>query len=61
MEYDIKKTIDLLFKIHIVFDLRFDANLKYMFEFLQYYVYNMRENDIKPTTRMKDISNKLNN
>lgn len=59
--YDINKTIDLLFKVHIIFGLKFDANLKNMFEFLQYFVYNIREKDLSPTTRMKDIFKKLTN
>lgn len=53
------KAIDLLFKVHIVFGLKFNANLKYMFEFLQYFVYNIREKDLNPSTRMKDIFNRL--
>lgn len=58
-DFDILQTIDLLFKVHLMFDSNFDPSLKNMFNFLQFFVYEIKSKNVKPTTGMKDIFNKL--
>lgn len=58
-EFGILETFDLLFKIHKVFNLSFEVNLKNMFCFIQNYVYKQIDRDMKPTNRMTDIFSKL--
>lgn len=61
-DFDIIQTIDLLFKIHIMFGTEFDPNLKNVFRFLQYFIYGIpAKTAIKPSNRMKEIYNELNN
>lgn len=60
-DFDILRTMDLLFKIHLIFNIDFDPGVKYFFDFLCYFVYDIGSaRNIKPTNKMKDIFNKLN-
>lgn len=45
----------MLFKIHKVFDLKFELNLKNMFCFVQHYIYKQIEKELKTTNRMTEI------
>lgn len=59
-ENDIVSTLDLLFKIHFVFNLQFETNLKGFFQFLEFFFYNL-ESNIIITPRMREIKIKLTN
>lgn len=53
------ETFDMLFKIHKIFDLQFELNLKNMFCFVQHYIYKQTEKELKPTNRMTEIFDML--
>lgn len=58
-KFGILETFDMLFKIHKIFDLNFDVNLKNMFFFIQNEIYGQADADFEPTNRMDEISNML--
>lgn len=58
-KFGILETFDMLFKIHKIFDLNFDVNLKNMFFFIQNEIYKQADVDFEPTNRMDEISNML--
>lgn len=49
----------MLFKIHKIFNLNFDVNLKNMFFFIQDEIYKQTDIDFVLTNRMAEISNML--
>lgn len=59
-DYSFTQAIDLLFKVHIVFNNAFDSNLINFFMFLKYFVYEIEfGNSYSPSTKMKEIFNKM--
>lgn len=58
-QFSILETFDMLFKIHKIFNLNFDVNLKNMFFFIQDEIYKQTDVDFEPTNRMGEISNML--
>lgn len=57
--YDLIQVIDLYFKIHFVFNLNFEPNLAPMLNFFKYFVYELRNDNFTPPTKMLDIWNRL--
>lgn len=53
------ETFDFYFKIHKIFNLEFDSNLKGMMNYVQYYLYNIDEKKSNPTTGMSRIHVKV--
>lgn len=58
-KFGILETFDMLFKIHKIFNLNFDVNLKNMFFFIQDEIYKQTDIDFVLTNRMAEISNML--
>lgn len=57
--FGILETFDLFYKIHKVFNLKFEVNLKNMFCFIQNHIYKQTDKELKPTNRMTEIFSKL--
>lgn len=56
---NILQTFDIYFKVHKIFNLNFDKNIMNAMHFVQYYVYKMEEDNVKMTTRMEDVYNRI--
>lgn len=61
-DFDVAQLLDLFYKVHIVLNINFDANLHKMMMFLQALVFKFREgkNSYKPTAHMLEIFDELN-
>lgn len=59
-KFGILETFDMLFKIHKIFNLNFDVNLRNMFFFIQNEIYKQSDVDFELTNGMDEISNMLN-
>lgn len=56
---NIATAFDLLFKCHFVFDVQYNDNLKYFFQFIQSYFYKIELGEI--TSRIREIRTKFEN
>lgn len=52
---------DLFWKVHKVFNLDFDPNLKPMMKFIQHFIFCIETKRCNVTPRMKDLFNGLSN
>lgn len=57
--YEIIRTFDCLFKIHKVFNMDFDKNIINAMNFVQNYVYKIKDRTVKISPRMEDIYNRV--
>lgn len=57
-EYNFAETFDFYFKCHKIFNIKFNPVLINMMNFVQHFLYNIEDKDVKPTTRMFEIYNK---
>lgn len=57
--FDIVSTFDVFFKIHKIFNLHFEPNIKNAMNFAQHFLYGFKERGLKMTTRMEDIFNRV--
>lgn len=57
--FDIGQTFDMFFKLHKVFNLNFEPNIKNAMNFVQHFIYGFKERGIKMTTRMEDVYNRV--
>lgn len=53
------QTVDLYFKLHHVFEIKFDERLQNVMSFLKFYAFKMKEAARKPTTRMIELHDHL--
>lgn len=58
-QFTFGETFDLFFKMHKVFHLTCDAQLKYVFNFIEHFIFDIDDKKNKPTTRMKEIYCKI--
>lgn len=58
-EFSFSMVIDLYFKLHHIFEMKFDERLQNAMFFLKHYVYKMKEGAKKPSTKMIDLHNHL--
>lgn len=58
-DFDAIRTFDVFFKLIKIFDLHFDKNIVPMMNFIQHFIYKLLDNEIKPTTRMQDVFNRM--
>lgn len=59
-EFAFQQVIDLYFKLHHVFEIKFDDRLKNTFDFIQYYLYGLKKRACNPTTKMIELHHRLN-
>lgn len=57
--FSFAQTIDLYFKIHEIFGIKFDERLQHAMFFLKHYIYKMKEGNRKPTTKLIELYNRL--
>lgn len=57
--FDFILLLDLFFKVHKLFNLNYFANIMNAFNFFEYYVYEMKSADIKPSIKMLNLSSGL--
>lgn len=57
--FSFAQTIDLYFKIHEIFGIKFDERLQHAMFFLKHYIYKMEEGNRKPTTKLIELYNRL--
>lgn len=57
--FDIGLTFDVFFKLHKIFNLNFEPNIKNAMNFVQHFVYGFKERGVKMTTRMEDVHNRV--
>lgn len=53
------ETIDLYFKIHEIFGIKFDERLQQAIFFLKHYIFKMKEGNRRPTTKLIELHNHL--
>lgn len=58
-DFTFAQTIDLFFKIHDIFEIKFDERLQNAIFFLKHYTYKMKQGKMKPTTKMIELYNHL--
>lgn len=58
-DFTFDQVIDMLFKIHYVFEIKFDERLQNMMYFLKNYVYKMCDRNRKPTTKLIELHERL--
>lgn len=59
VDFDAAQTFDLFLKLHFVFDTEFQTNLIPMVNFLLHFVFQMKVPKFVPSTKMKEVFNKL--
>lgn len=59
-EFGFHQVIDLYFKLHHLFEIKFDDRLKNTFDFIQHYLYKLNHGACKPTTKMIELHHRLN-
>lgn len=57
--FSFAQTIDIYFKIHEIFGIKFDERLQCVMFYLKYYVYKMKEGNRKPSTKIIELHNHL--
>lgn len=58
-DFTFAQTIDLFFKIHDIFEIKFDERLQNAIFFLKHYTYKMKQGKMNPTTKMIELYNHL--
>lgn len=53
------ETLDLYFKLHHVFEIKFDERLQNVMFFMKHYWFKMKDGAKKPTTKMIELQNYL--
>lgn len=53
------QVFDWFFKVHKIFNLRFDPNLNPMMGFVQKFIYGIKSKSFKATNRMNELNNSL--
>lgn len=60
MDWSFTQVVDIFFKIHFVFKIEFDENIKNMMFFFKRFFYGLIiEKKKKPTTRMRDLFDRV--
>lgn len=58
--WDFLQVIDLFFKIHMVFNIKFEINIAPAMKFLGHFMYEMGTDEFKQTLRVSDFYSKFN-
>lgn len=59
VNFTFPEVFDIYYKVHKIFDLCFEPNLRNMMFFIENYIYKIEEGIKKPTNRMLDIFNQI--
>lgn len=59
LDFSFAQTIDIYFKIHEIFGIKFDERLQFAMFYLKHYVYKMKEGNRKPSTKLIELHNHL--
>lgn len=57
--FSFMETLDLYFKLHHVFEIKFDERLQNVMFFLKHYMFKMKDGTKKPTTKMIELHDYL--
>lgn len=57
--FSFMETLDLYFKLHHVFEIKFDERLQNVMFFMKHYWFKMKDGAKKPTTKMIELQNYL--
>lgn len=58
-QWDFNQIVDLFFKVHMVFDIKFEINIKPTMTFLAAFLYKFEGSAFKPTLSMTNWNNKI--
>lgn len=59
LDFSFAQAIDIYFKLHDIFEIKFDERLQAAMYFLKHYIFGMKEGSRKPTTKMIELHNYL--
>lgn len=58
-DFSFEQVIDVFFKMHYVFEIKFDERLENTMYFLKNFTYKMNDRIRKPTTKMIELHDRL--
>lgn len=56
---DIISTVDLFYKIHKVFNIAYDKHIKQMMLFLEYFIYQVKENEKQLSLNTRRVGERI--
>lgn len=59
-EWNFNQVVDLFFKVHVVFHIKFEVNIRPAMIFFAAFLYEFKRSEFAPTQSMTNLNNRVN-